>query len=55
MEHGLSNRVHVKVTRIARTISDLNSEETISDQAIIEAFGLRGIKVKGYQIGEYHG
>ncbi|OIJ14269.1 magnesium chelatase [Anaerobacillus alkalilacustris] len=55
MEHGLSNRVHVKVTRIARTIADLNNEEKISDQAMIEAFELRGIKVKGYQLGEYHG
>ncbi|WP_435406659.1 ATP-binding protein [Niallia hominis] len=36
-----SNRVQIKIIRLARTISDLAGEERIADQAIWEAMGLR--------------
>ncbi|WP_241558901.1 YifB family Mg chelatase-like AAA ATPase [Oceanobacillus halophilus] len=36
-----SNRVQIKIIRLARTISDLAGEERISDQAIWEAMKLR--------------
>ncbi|WP_051314949.1 YifB family Mg chelatase-like AAA ATPase [Alteribacter aurantiacus] len=43
MKHGLSNRVQIKVIRLARTIADLSGTEVISDEMIDEAFGLRGV------------
>ena len=46
IEAGLSNRVHIKVIRIARTIADLDGEDVISDQAIMEALKLRNVSVK---------
>lgn len=46
MKHGLSNRVHIKVIRLARTISDLDEEEVISDRAILEALKLRKVKIE---------
>ncbi|MEQ6376344.1 YifB family Mg chelatase-like AAA ATPase [Bacillaceae bacterium S4-13-56] len=36
-----SNRVQIKIIRLARTISDLSGEERIADQAIWEAMNLR--------------
>ncbi|UTI44489.1 hypothetical protein [Niallia sp. RD1] len=36
-----SNRVQIKIIRLARTISDLAGEERIADQAIWEAMTLR--------------
>jgi magnesium chelatase family protein len=48
VKQGLSNRVHIKVIRLARTISDLQGDAIISDQAIVEAFKLRGINVQHY-------
>lgn len=46
MKAGLSNRVHIKVIRIARTIADLDGEDVISDQAIMEALKLRNVSAK---------
>ncbi|WNF37368.1 YifB family Mg chelatase-like AAA ATPase [Bacillaceae bacterium IKA-2] len=46
MEHGLSNRVHIKVIRLARTISDLDEEKVISDLALLEALKLRKVNIK---------
>ncbi|WP_243299872.1 magnesium chelatase subunit ChlI family protein [Bacillus litorisediminis] len=40
-KYGWSNRVQIKIIRLARTISDLAGEERISDQAIWEAMTLR--------------
>lgn len=36
-----SNRVQIKIIRLARTISDLAGDETISDTALWEAMTLR--------------
>ena len=41
VKQNWSNRVQIKVIRLARTISDLAGEERISDQAIWEAMKLR--------------
>jgi magnesium chelatase family protein len=41
MEQGLSNRVQIKIIRLARTISDLEGEDSITDEALIEALTLR--------------
>jgi magnesium chelatase family protein len=41
MTHHLSTRVQMKIIRVARTISDLQGEESISNQAIEEAIALR--------------
>ncbi|MBW3110289.1 YifB family Mg chelatase-like AAA ATPase [Bacillus sp. MCCB 382] len=38
---GLSNRVQIKIIRLARTISDLQGEESITDASINEALLLR--------------
>ena len=38
---GLSNRVQIKIIRLARTISDLQGEESITDDAMSEALSLR--------------
>jgi magnesium chelatase family protein len=43
MKHGLSNRVQIKLIRLARTISDMRGEQFISDVAIEEALTLRRI------------
>lgn len=40
---GLSNRVQLKIIRLARTISDLAGEISITDQALEEAMSLRRI------------
>ncbi|QOY37187.1 YifB family Mg chelatase-like AAA ATPase [Anaerobacillus isosaccharinicus] len=61
IKQGLSNRVHIKIIRLARTISDLRGEEAISDAAICEAFELRNLDYKQVPLivasrdGEYHG
>ncbi|WP_332695177.1 YifB family Mg chelatase-like AAA ATPase [Halalkalibacter lacteus] len=47
MKQGFSNRVHIKVIRLARTITDLKGERDISDEAIWEAFTLRKRRQKG--------
>jgi magnesium chelatase family protein len=44
MKVGMSNRVQIKIIRIARTIADLNGEEHISDDALQEALLLRQIE-----------
>ncbi|MCA0985169.1 ATP-binding protein [Halobacillus yeomjeoni] len=44
-KEALSNRVQIKMIRVARTISDLNEEERISDLALEEALSYR--KVSG--------
>jgi magnesium chelatase family protein len=41
IHYGLSNRVQIKIIRLARTISDLVGEETITDGAITEALTFR--------------
>jgi magnesium chelatase family protein len=46
-KQGFSNRVHIKVIRLARTIADLKGERDISDEAIWEAFTLRRTRKKG--------
>jgi magnesium chelatase family protein len=38
---GLSNRVQIKIIRLARTISDLQGEKSITDDAISETLSLR--------------
>lgn len=43
MKYGLSNRVQIKLIRLARTISDMRGEPFISDVAIEEALILRRI------------
>ncbi|WP_102264463.1 YifB family Mg chelatase-like AAA ATPase [Mesobacillus jeotgali] len=43
MNHGLSNRVQIKLIRLARTISDMRGDQFISDAAIEEALILRRI------------
>lgn len=61
IKQGLSNRVHIKIIRLARTIADLRGEEAISDAAICEAFKLRNLEYKQVPMivasreGEYHG
>lgn len=42
---GLSNRVQIKIIRLARTISDLSGSTKITDQSIMEAFGLRKVDI----------
>jgi predicted ATPase with chaperone activity len=49
-KQGFSNRVHIKVIRLARTIADLKGERDISDEAIWEAFTLRRTRKKGVGI-----
>jgi magnesium chelatase family protein len=41
IHYGLSNRVQIKIIRLARTISDLLGEEAITDGAITEALTFR--------------
>lgn len=41
IKHGLSNRVQIKIMRLARTIADLNGEDSISDETLEEAVTLR--------------
>jgi magnesium chelatase family protein len=45
IQNGLSNRVQIKIIRLARTIADLNGEDSISDKALEEAMKLRKMKV----------
>ncbi|MEH7108683.1 hypothetical protein [Bacillus sp. JJ1764] len=42
IKHALSNRSQVKIILLARTISDLQANQQISDQSIIEAIQLNG-------------
>jgi magnesium chelatase family protein len=41
IKQGLSNRVQIKMVRLARTIADLKGEVSISDEALGEAMKLR--------------
>lgn len=41
IQNGLSNRVQIKIIRLARTISDLEGNDCISETALTEAFSLR--------------
>jgi magnesium chelatase family protein len=43
LQHGLSNRVQIKILRLARTIADLDGKDFISDIALNEALSLRRI------------
>ncbi|MFA9559283.1 YifB family Mg chelatase-like AAA ATPase [Evansella sp. AB-rgal1] len=45
IQKGLSNRVQIKIIRLARTIADLNGSEMINNEALMEAFSLRKIVV----------
>lgn len=45
-----SNRVQIKIIRLARTISDIAGEERISDQAIWEAMKLRRLEQNKQQV-----
>ncbi|XQY91626.1 YifB family Mg chelatase-like AAA ATPase [Metabacillus sp. HB246100] len=40
-KEGLSNRVQIKIIRLARTIADIKGEDLISDQDLMEAMALR--------------
>ncbi|NRD76741.1 YifB family Mg chelatase-like AAA ATPase [Bacillus sp. BRMEA1] len=40
MKKGWSNRAHIKILRLARTISDLQANPNITDQSIIQALKL---------------
>jgi len=44
-----SNRVQIKIIRLARTISDLVGEEEITDSSLWEAFSLRRMSVQKQQ------
>ena len=44
-----SNRVQIKIIRLARTISDLAGEEFITDSSLWEAFSLRRLSVQKQQ------
>ncbi|MGE6203842.1 YifB family Mg chelatase-like AAA ATPase [Guptibacillus hwajinpoensis] len=46
---GFSNRVQIKIIRLARTIADLKGDDIISDQAIEEALLLRKISLRSIQ------
>ena len=53
---NLSNRAQLKILRLARTISDLDQSETITDQSIWEAMKLyRGDKQNKIQAHEWRG
>ncbi|MBH9967916.1 YifB family Mg chelatase-like AAA ATPase [[Bacillus] enclensis] len=41
IQYGLSNRVQIKIIRLARTISDLMGEEAITEAALTEALSFR--------------
>ncbi|WP_335871154.1 YifB family Mg chelatase-like AAA ATPase [Bacillus sp. 2205SS5-2] len=41
IQYGLSNRVQIKIIRLARTISDIQEEDEISEAALTEALSLR--------------
>ncbi|RLQ94909.1 ATP-binding protein [Falsibacillus albus] len=41
INQGLSNRVQIKIIRLARTISDLEGEETITEDALTKSLSLR--------------
>ncbi|MBU9723153.1 MULTISPECIES: ATP-binding protein [Bacillaceae] len=43
IQEGLSNRVQIKIIRLARTIADLNGSGMISNEALVEALSLRKI------------
>jgi magnesium chelatase family protein len=43
IQYGLSNRVQIKIIRLARTISDLIGEVAITDEAISEALSFRNL------------
>ena len=46
---GFSNRVQIKIIRLARTIADLKGDDIISDEAIEEALLLRKISLRSIQ------
>lgn len=41
IKHGLSNRVQIKIILLARTIADLNGDNSLSDEALEEEVTLR--------------
>ncbi|MDQ0252833.1 putative ATPase with chaperone activity [Evansella vedderi] len=41
IKKGYSNRVQIKIIRLARTIADSKGEDRISNETLSEAFGLR--------------
>jgi magnesium chelatase family protein len=43
-QHQWSNRVQMKIIRLARTISDLKEEKEITDESLWEAMTLRRLK-----------
>ncbi|MGG1686632.1 YifB family Mg chelatase-like AAA ATPase [Pseudalkalibacillus sp. NRS-1564] len=46
---GFSNRVQIKIIRLARTIADLKGDDIISDEAIEEALLLRKLSLRSIQ------
>ncbi|WP_394172364.1 YifB family Mg chelatase-like AAA ATPase [Guptibacillus hwajinpoensis] len=46
---GFSNRVQIKIIRLARTIADLKGDDIISDEAIEEALLLRKLYLRSIQ------
>ncbi|WLR41555.1 YifB family Mg chelatase-like AAA ATPase [Bacillus carboniphilus] len=47
LRYGLSNRVQIKIIRLARTISDLKGENIITNEALKEAMKLRNKTLQG--------
>lgn len=47
IKQGLSNRVQIKIIRLARTIADLIGEDSISDVALNEAFSFGCLSLPG--------
>jgi magnesium chelatase family protein len=43
-DQGLSNRVQIKIIRLARTIADLRGEKTITNEDLVEALALRRLE-----------
>ncbi|MDG5789319.1 YifB family Mg chelatase-like AAA ATPase [Evansella sp. AB-P1] len=44
IQEGLSNRVQIKIIRLARTIADLKGEKAISNDCLLEAMKLRKVE-----------
>ncbi len=49
VKQNWSNRVQIKIIRLARTISDLAGEEYITDGSLWEAYSLRRLSVQKQQ------
>lgn len=50
IKQGLSNRVQIKIIRLARTIADLRGEDSLSDEALKEAMALRKMNISSNKL-----